>query len=654
MRLKPSEQVDAHFDRRLNSIAWAILIALIVLVLRLWQLQVIHWAEYNSKSNNNRLRTQRLDAPRGVIYGRLGLNQEVVLVDDGASNDLLFVLADCDEDIELVCTRLESLIVMDGQRLREELASVRKANRPYEGLLVKRNIQPAVLGRVQEYSYALPGVFSVIRHQRRYHYGRVAGHVLGYINEIGPEELKRRDTRYRTGDLIGRAGIEWMYEDRLHGKEGLMLVTQYAAGDPQLRTDPYGKTYVEVDDYGHQLVEERVQNPIPGEPVYLSLDIALQEKAEQLLGDEVGAIVVLNAQTGAILALASSPGYDPNAFVTAGMNETRRRVLHSEPNRLLNRSYQGEYAPGSVFKILMAIAALEEGVIDRNTTYTCTGRFMLQEGAVWHCWRRNGHGKVNLVDALAFSCDVFFYNVGIQLGVDKIYEWSSKAGFGNATGIDLPGESQGLAPYRFWREEKLRTQFPKEPWNQRWFLGDTVNLSIGQGFFLATPLQNATLMAAVINGGRRVRPYLNSRLSPVLSEPFASEATLALVTEGLTKCIEKGPPAPTGTGHGAAVKGMVVIGKTGTAQVASLAHRKSMAKTEIPRGLRHHALFVAGTPTMNPPLAISIIIEHGESGSEAAAPLAHELITYFYSELRPPEFDLAARGKSPVLGKDTP
>jgi penicillin-binding protein 2 len=366
--------------------------------------------------------------------------------------------------------------------------------------------------------------------------------------------------------------------------------------------------------------------------VSLTLDIELQRYCEQLLKGELGAIAVLNADTGAVLAMASVPTYDPSVFVTRGRDRERLELLKGGDTKpMRNRAYQEQYPPGSVYKVMLAAAALEEGIIDRNTTHYCPGSFRLNPGGrAWNCWRRHGHGSVAVVDALAFSCDVFFYNVGIKLGVDKINEWSHKMGLGVPTGIDLPAEVVGLIPNREW---KAALNADKPVWEQNWYPGETVNLSIGQGSCTTTPLQNAVMMASVVNEGYCVRPYLNEELGPRLSERIFSEETLEIVRDGLRKCVQKGPPAPTGTGNRAHIAGVDVIGKTGTAQIMSLKHHEQFKTEEdIPYRWRDHAWFVAGVLDREPKLAICILVEHGHHGSSAASPFAKDIIEFFYAK----------------------
>jgi penicillin-binding protein 2 len=631
----PRNQKPAIADGRVRAIGVCLLVAFCVLAGRLWFLQVIRGPEFRGKSESNRLRIEPLEAPRGSIFARLGPDQEVVLADNRAARDLLVVPADITIDDKVLCRRLADLSGIDADALLTEIVKARKAREPFKQILVRADIPAPVSARLDEYAYALPGVFTVIRPLRRYVYGKTAGQLLGYVGEINDKELKQRGEHYDMGDLIGRAGVESRYEEFLHGRDGQMLVTKFAVGTPQLRTDPSGNPYIDnlVDSRGHNLkVEEEIQHAEPGDDVHLTLDIGLQQVAERALEGEHGAIAVLNADTGEVLALASAPGYDPAVFVSKTGGRERAEILNGKPNRMIHRAYQEVYAPGSVFKVMLASAALEEGVIDTATKFYCPGHFKITpDGRAWNCWRRQGHGNVDVVDALAFSCDVFFYRVGLELGVDRINEWAKKLGLGEKSGIDLPGEVAGLVPGRAWKEALFKPKHPDAPWEYRWYPGDTVNLSIGQGACNVTPLQNAVLMAAVINGGYRVVPHLNLNTPVVRSERLLSERTLAIVQAGMRKCVEKGPPAPSGTGHAAYIKGMDILGKTGSAQVVSLTqHEQYKTEEDIPKELRDHAWFVAGVLDHEPRLAICILIEHGHHGSSEAAPRAQSIITAFY------------------------
>ncbi len=639
----PRKQKPSVADGRVRLLGIVIAAAFCVLAGRLWILQVARGAEFRGKSESNRLRIERLESPRGAVYARQGPDRDVVLADNRAARDLMVVPADITIDDEILCRRLADLVGIDSPELLEQVARARKTREPFKQILVRGDIPATVSARVDEYAYALPGVFTAVRPLRRYVYGKTAGQIMGYLGEINPKELAAAKDRYNMGDLVGRAGVERRFEGRLHGEDGQMMVTRFAAGTPQIRTDPYGNPYIKnlVDSLGHTLVvEEEMRQARPGEDVYLSLDIGLQTTAERLLEGEHGAIVVLNAENGEVLAMASAPGYDPAVFVSDTGGRERANALSGKPNRMINRAFQEVYAPGSVFKVVLAAAALEEGVITPSTKFYCPGKFKITpNGRTWHCWRRSGHGEVSVVDALAFSCDVFFYKVGLELGVDRINEWAKKLGLGQESGIDLPGEEAGLVPSREWKEKKFKPAHPDAPWEYRWYPGDTVNLSIGQGETSVTPLQNAVMMASIVNGGHRITPHIDRNATPQRSEKLLSDHTLEIVRQGLRKCVEKGPPAPSGTGHKAYIEGVDLIGKTGSAQVVSLAqHEQYKDEADIPKELRDHAWFVAGVLDREPKLAICILVEHGHHGSSEAAPRAKDIVRSFYEswEQRPP------------------
>lgn len=635
------------FETRIRLMALALVLALGLLTARLWQFQIVQGAKYAAVAEDQRLMNERLQSPRGVIYGR---DESIVLADNRAANDLVFTPGLCqDYDPVQIIDALDRLIAIDTDRVRDEVAEAERKNTTYGQIVVKRDITRTELKSVEEMSFALPGVYTVARPQRRYFYNETAGQILGWMNEIDRNEWLALRPRYHMGDMIGRSGLEMMYEDVLKGDDGTMIVSRYNGSVPQLVTDARGIPTVKMDSKGRKLEIEKRVEPVAGGSIFTTLDIGLQQEAERLLKGYVGAIVVLNAETGEVLAMASSPGYDPSVFVTN--SPSRRRLVNAALDKdtkpTVSRAYQFQYPPGSVFKVLLAIAALEEGVINENTTYGCSGLFHLPGvSRPWRCWRLRygGHGGVNVVDALAYSCDVFFYNVGRDLGPEKIKEWSSKLGLGVQTGVDLPREVVGLIPDPEWKKQQQLAAGKTEVWDLKWYPGETINMSIGQGAVTTTPLQNAVLMAAVLNGGRRVTPYLNMGIGPHVSEPLVSEKTLNIVIAGMRKCVERDRPAPTGTGKEAKIEGLDVLGKTGTAQVAGLHHVKHYDNEEdIPYELRDHALFVSGVTDRSPQLAVSIIIEHGLHGSSAAAPVAKDIFEYFYKE----------RGPGPLY-KETP
>lgn len=621
------------FNGRLTFVAALLLASFFALGWRLWELQVVESKSWTSEAEKFRLYPQRLEARRGLIYG-MAKGEPVVLADNRPAYDINMVRAMSDDPEAAAAKAADLLGLSDEERAAfyERLADPKLT--PYAQVVVKRDVTKEELMRVEENLRYMPGVFPVVRPQRRYPYTTVGGQLLGYLGEIGPEELSTKRDRYKMGDVVGKAGIEAVYEEAMRGRDGQMLVNVYRTSfRPEPRTDAYGNPYFDLDRYGNPLQEEiaRRVEPVPGDTVYTTIDIELQAFCERLLEGELGGIAVLNAKTGAVLALASQPTYDPSVFVNRDRSRERAALFEKKPNPMTNRAYQEIYPPGSTYKIALAAAALEEGVVTETTRHYCPGQYRLPGGSrPWRCWRRGGHGSVDVREALAYSCDVYFYNAGHALGVEKIKEWSTKMGLGVKSGIDLTGEAQGLIPDPVWRETVMRELMPDDPSEWRWYPGHTINLSIGQGDAAATPLQTAVMMACIVNGGRHVRPHVSRDRNIEISEPFISEKTLQIIREGMQMCVEK-TTFPSGTGRLSRVEGVNVLGKTGTAQVVSMSVYSHIKDERlIPYAVRDHGWFVAATADEEVPLAIGILIEHGLHGSSAAAPLAKEIIEFFY------------------------
>lgn len=632
MLIQPKNEPERYegVEIRVQFFGVLLMAALAVLCARLWSLQVLNLSEFTALAEHNRVSQTRLASDRGLIFAR----DNAVLADNRASADVVFVPGDCPEDrLDAVCGRLAEITSTPAEWVRAEVAKFKRS--PFTQIIIKRDLTKADRIRVEEHQYELPGVTIIVHPQRRYLHGETAGQLLGYLGEINQNELDAwKDENYWLGDLVGKDGIERQYERLLHGKDGYMVVTKYASGQPQLITDALGQPRIaERDTRGHLLEQEAPPvMPRSGRPLHLTLDLELQKRCENLLAGVVGAIVVMDADTGAVLAMASTPNYDPGVFVTRGHDTERADLLKGgNPNRMIHRAYRGIYPPGSVFKVLLASAALEEGTIKPGSTFFCPGQYELPGGSrAWHCWKHSGHGTADVVDALAFSCDVFFYNVGVKLGVDKISKWCHAVGLGEKTGIDLPGEMPGLIPDAEW---KAKLNADKDRSEQRWYDGDTVNLSIGQGSATATPLQCAALTACIVNGGYRVRPYLCEEFGPKKSERLFSESTIKTVVGGMRKCVQQGPKPPTGTGYRAHIDGFDIIGKTGSAQVASQSFQEKYKGDEesIPYEMREHAWFVAGVLDREPKIALCVLVEHGLHGAQAAAPYARDVIDFFYT-----------------------
>ena len=450
---------------------------------------------------------------------------------------------------------------------------------------------------------------------RHYPAGSLLGNTLGYVGEIsGPELGTPAYAEYEAGDFIGRSGLEMTWEGTLQGQ----------AGGQQ----------VEVDVHGRTLGVLASRPPRPGRNLVLTIDQRLQRAAEQALEGQVGSVVALGVRSGDVLAMVSIPALDPNALAE-GISEAQWQQLSGDPRHpLQNRPHQGVYPPGSTFKIAAALAGLAEGTITPKTQVLCTGEYHFA-GRGYRCWKKTGHGLVDLERALVESCDVYFYQLGLDTGVNTIHRWASELGLGRPTGIDLPGENSGLLPSKEWKRRAR-----KEPW----YTGETLSITIGQGYVLATPLQLAQMIAALANPqGLRLRPRLVARIedgdgAQVEEIPRRESATLpfrATHMELVRRALRGVVAGKRGTGKRAEVKGFPVAGKTGTSQVVRLSRDEKYEADKIPWEQRDHALFVCYAPIHDPEIAVAVVVEHGGHGGSAAAPVARRVIEA-YQELRAP------------------
>ena len=611
--------VDSEwFRQRLTMVMLCVTMAALVLILRLVYLQIIKGQEYRRLSLNNSIRLQTIDAPRGLIFDRHGN----LLVDNRPSFDLYISLKDA-RPVNQTLARLAGHAALPMGELVERVAGV-QGGAYYRPQLLKRDIGRNSLAIVASRRYDLPGIDIQVQRLRNYIQSGLAAHLLGYIGEVNTKELQQEKyADCRAGDLIGKFGIEKSLEAHLRGERG-------------------GRQ-VEVNANGQVVKVLKTLPARNGHDVFLTIDSRLQQRAEELLVDKAGAAVALDPNSGEILALASSPAFDQNDFIT-GLSTEKWRALIENPHRPLNnKAIQGEYPPASTYKIITAMAGLQEGVIDENETIFCPGHYRFGRRN-YRCWRRGGHGSVDLNKAIAESCDVYFYQVGQRLGIDRLAWYAKAAGLGAATGIELDHESKGLIPTAAWK--KKRTGIAWQP-------GETLSVAIGQGFNLVTPLQMAVFTAAVANGGVRHRPTLVKRVvtwdghtlirsSPrVVGRLPVSADTLALSKKGMWEVVQ----GERGTARIARLKNTEISGKTGTAQVVS---REKIEESEDGANIheyKDHAWFVAYAPSDDPRLAIAVIVEHGEHGSSAAAPVARELIKTYLMETHPAPVVAAGAGE---------
>ncbi len=591
------------FKQRLVRIAFCVAGTFCLIFIRLFYLQVINGEELRRLSENNCIRLQSTDPSRGMIFDRNGIR----LVDNRPAFDLNIVLKDA-KPIEQTVKKLSEYINVPESELMSKIENDKTVS-SYKPILLKKDIGRNALAAIEVRKFDLPGVVVDVKPRRHYIERQTAAHLIGYLSEINADELNSGEyPGYTVGDYIGKFGIEKIFESFLQGKRG-------------------GRQ-VEVNVMGQVVRNLKTVDAQPGQNLYLTIDLRVQKKAEALLTGVAGAVAAMDPQTGQILALASSPSFDQNIFVD-GMSHEQWDALVSNPLRPLeNKVIHGEYPPASTFKIITAIAALEEGVIDKNTTFYCPGYYKYGN-RVYRCWRPAGHDSVNVVKALAQSCDVFFYQVGQKLGIDRLSMYAIASGLGSPTGIDLDHEASGLIPTKEWKKRRTGVA---------WQGGETLSVAIGQGFDLATPLQMLVLTSAVANGGKIYQPLiLKSVYSPegsVILESKkqltgklpVSKKTLEIIKEGLWNVVNN----KKGTAWIAHVEGLDISGKTGTAQVVGRSKEHGLSEEKLSQRLKSHAWFVAYAPSVDPKIAVSVIVEHGGHGSSAAAPIAKEVIkTYF-------------------------
>jgi penicillin-binding protein 2 len=466
-------------------------------------------------------------------------------------------------------------------------------------VLLAEGLSLAQVSRFGVAALDFPAFEVEIGHQRLYRQADHLAHVIGYLGEVSSEDLAT--AKYRSGELVGKKGIEQRYDETLRGTDGRRVVV--------------------VDSRGRPLQEHEKQIARPGKTLRLTIDLALQQSAERALGDNVGAVVALDPQTGEILALVSTPAYDPNAFTRRLSPEIWSGLLADSRHPLQNRTIQNTYSPGSVFKTIVAMAALTEGVVTPSTRVFCSGQTTVF-GHPFRCHRRGGHGSVDVHDALRESCDIWFYHVGSKLGISTIARYARLFGLGSPSGIDLVGEKAGLVPDEAWSERVRR---------QPWYPGETVSVSIGQGPLLVTPLQMAVWVAAIANGGFKVTPHLvaDAAATPPQKLPVNAEA-LEVVRRGLWAVVNE-----QGTGATVKLAGVEVAGKTSTVQVVS--QKTWTDNASLPYELRDHAWFASFAPAgvgEKPRIAIVVFVEHGGRGSQAATPVAKAMYeTYFRDQL---------------------
>jgi len=559
-------------------------LCLIILIGRLFYLQILNGDFYNDLAEKNYLKFITLPAPRGIVYDRNGVS----LVKNEIKYSLYLVPPY--EKGKNSIKKLSEIIGMEEKKIEKIFEKVTPF---YPAVLLKENLTPKEIVLLEENRDLLPSFSINVEFVRSYPFGDLGAHVLGYMGEVSKEELQDEESNYSLGEKSGKFGIEASYEKVLRGEKGFRGISLYTKD----------KKYV----FSGQ------KDPVPGNSLVLSLDIDLQKVVEEALGDEIGSVIVSNPWTGEVLAMASHPSFDPNKFIS-GFSKTEWESFVKDPNNPLNnRAISSLYAPGSIFKLVVSLAALENRKVSEKDTFFCPGVYRMGK-YVFKCWKKDGHGKINFINGIASSCNVVFYNVGLRVGEEEIFKFAKKFFLDSKTGIDIPGEVKGFIPSKKWKEENL-----KEPW----YPGDTINLSIGQGFVLVTPLEIHSMVSMIATEGRLYKPHLVKRiLNPttleekdfepeLIGKVDISKKTWEVLKEGMEKVIEEG------TGTAARIPGIKIAGKTGTA--------------ENPHG-ESHAWFSAFSPAENPQYVVTVFLEHGKSGGGRAAPIAKKIMEFLLKE----------------------
>jgi len=591
------------FTRRAALLAGGQLGLLTALVGRMYYLQVVESERYQTLAEENRINMGLLSPSRGRILDRFGVPVAV-----NQQNYRVLIKSENTPDVPAVLDRLAMIIPIDADEKARILKEIRRKKK-FVPVTVREFLEWEDVARLEVNAPDLPGVTIDVGERRFYPNGFAAAHILGYVGAPRREDLTGDPLLELPGFRIGRSGIERAFDKPLRG----------SAGASQLEVNAVGRVIRELDR----------QEGDAGRDVVLTMDMDLQRTSMRRLGEESGAVVVMDVETGGVIVQASTPSFDPNAF-TEGLSDAQWRSLaDNERAPLRNKAIAGEYAPGSTFKMIVALAALEEGVVSANSSFFCSGHIEVGDGK-FHCWRREGHGHVDLSRGIAESCDIYFYEIARKVGIDKISKMATRFGLGTNLGLDVPGERSGLIPTKAWKRAVI---------GQPWVLGETLVAGIGQGFVLTTPLQLATMTARMVNGGKPVLPHLArdvvtrgelvQRQAETYTPIGVNPRHLKLVMDAMTKVTQD----PSGTAFAARIQqpGMSMAGKTGTVQVRRISQRERddgvIKNRDLEWKYRDHALFVGYGPIEKPRYAIAVVVEHGGGGSAVAAPIARDVMT---------------------------
>lgn len=563
----------------------------VFLLVGFWKLQVVQSGHFADLAERNGIRSIAIIAPRGTMLDREGR----VLVDSYPSFSIL-LLRDNPKLLERSLPQIEDGLDITHEDLRQQLEAAK--NEPkFLPIIIKPAASQADIAFVESHRADLPVLDLMMVQRRRYPHNEMLANTIGYVGEVSPQELDRSDGHYRPGDIVGKAGLEKQYNDQLEGIDGMRRVV----------VNSIGKVMRTLDNV----------EAIPGKPVQLTIDYDLQAVAEADMADKQGAVVALDGRTGEILAMVSRPTFDPNDF-SVRIPAVEWQRLNTDPNTpLLNRAIQAQLAPGSVFKILMATAMLESKALPADFKVFCPGHAEFY-GRTFHCWEAKGHGTVDLHSGIVHSCDVFFYNVGQRLGIDRISYYGSSLGLGRRTGVDLPGEEPGLMPSEEWVQRVF---------HHKWYAGETISVSIGQGAVTVTPIQLARMIAAVANGGTLVDPHLLKNTTDLKVDRFPlADDTVEQVTQGMYDVINEGG----GTGYALRLQNVEFSGKSGTAQLMSY---EAGSRVGGRAGKLTNGWFVGYEPRRNPEIVVAAVVQGStEHGGTTAGPIVRDIVKAYFEK----------------------
>ena len=601
----------------IRGIVAGVIVAVLLLTVagRLFYLQVIKHDYYAELSQGNRVHTDPIPPSRGLILDRHG----VVLADNLPAFQLELVREQIGgmAELDAALARLVAIGLLDADELRGLKRTI-LSHHVYESVPLKLALDDEEMARFAVHRYEFTGVDIRTRLSRHYPFGAMAVHALGYVAAISEQDLTRIDSATYAGTtLIGKLGVEGAYENDLHGTPGYREVLVNAAGRP-------------VERQGAYTPKLNTRQPIAGSDLILSLDMRVQRAAEDALSGKRGAAIAIDPHTGDVIALASTPGFDPNAFAR-GLTTKQYDALQNDIDKpLINRALRGAYPPGSTVKPFFALAALKYGVMTPEQTIFCPGHFSLPGSShLFRDWKPKGHGTISMRHAIQQSCDVYFYTVANKLGIDRMHDFMATFGFGDLTGIDIPGEKPGLMPSTEWKRHAY-----KKAAEQVWFAGETISVGIGQGYMLATPMQLAHAVSGIASRGQIFKPRLVTAVRAPGSDtltprPVQQEPSLTAVAEDQWGVIVDGMELATGPGGTAAAatagSPYKIAGKTGSAQVFSIGQNEKYNEKQLSERMLDHALFISFAPAEDPKLAVAVFVENGKHGGSTAAPIARKM-----------------------------